>query len=52
MLKWLTDNLGLITAIVGIINIFAILYSPKVALKLQRKNDAEKEIENLRFLKL
>lgn len=45
-LKWLTDNIGLVTAIVGLITIYAIYRSPIVALRLQKKienNDERKE---------
>lgn len=44
--KWLTDNIGLVTAIVGLITIYAIYRSPIVALRLQKKiegDDAQKE---------
>lgn len=37
MLKFLTDYIGLITAIVGIITIAAIIFSPIIALKIQKK---------------
>jgi len=53
MLKWLTDNIGLITAIVGLITIFAIFYAPVVALKLQRKieDHNEKKLRKLGIFK-
>lgn len=39
MLSWLNENIGLLTAFVGIITIFAIVLSPIIALKIQKKLD-------------
>lgn len=39
MLSWLNENTGLLTTLVGIITIFAIVFSPIVALKVQKKLD-------------
>lgn len=41
ILEWLTDNIGIITALVGLITIFAIFRSPQVALRLQKKIEQE-----------
>lgn len=39
MLVWLNENIGLLTAFVGIVTMFAIVLSPIIALKIQKKLD-------------
>jgi len=52
-LAWLTDNTGLVTAIVGLITICAIYLSPIVALRLQKKleNDDERKERKINIFK-
>src|ERR1700678_3711761 len=49
MLAWLNNNIGLITALVGLITISAIIFSPIIALKVQKETEEFKEKNQREF---